>query len=383
MKNKSLIVSLFAVLLLTSFASIALAQEETSEDIVIPANETAKLNPDAGFSYGLGRAIENIGMLLTFGKSAKAEKGLQNAYQRLLEVREMIQEKRFAIAEKIANESAADIEAIKARVKSLEDKPEKQLELELKIQDKIEKHQENIEKLEAEIEAMKDNLTEQEQEKVDAIVENMKNKTAELKSAAKEKIASTKTKLKAEKELTDDEVEEIVKEKESELNITALQEKRAERAIKRLEWIIGKTETRIAKAQEKGFNITALESRLATATDLIAKAQELKDAGQLDEFDIVIGEAKEAGIMKLGKPFDEKGRERAAAVIGVAIEKLRARMAEGENRNLSEAISVLTRVQEKLQEAAKENLSKAEEQIREVVRERVKEQAGKQTESEE
>jgi len=383
MRNKSLIVSLFAVLLLTSFASIALAQEEASEDIVIPANETAKLDPNAGFSYGLGRAIENIGMLLTFGKSAKAEKGLQNAYQRLLEVREMLQEKKFAIAEKIANDNAADIEAIKSRVKGLEDTPEKQLELELKLQEKIEKHQENIEKLEAEIEAMKDNLTEQDQEKVDMIVENMKNKTASLKEAAKEKIASTKTKLKAEKNLTDEEVEELVEEKESELNITALQEKRAERAIDRLEWIINKTETRIAKAQEKGFNISALESRLATATDLIAKARELKDTGQFDEFNAVMQEAKEAGIMKLGKPFDEKGRERAAAVIGVAIARIQAKIAEGKDGNLSNAMSALTNVQKKLQEVAKTNLSKSEEQIREVVKERVKEQAGKQAESEE
>ena len=82
--------------------------EETEEEVVeLPeeVEEEAGITPDSPL-YGLERAMERISLALTFGKSAKAKKGLAHARERLMEVQAMIAAKKLDKAAKAQDELA-------------------------------------------------------------------------------------------------------------------------------------------------------------------------------------------------------------------------------------------------------------------------------------
>ncbi len=109
------------------------------------SDETPSVTPDNTFMWGLKRAVERLDLLLTFGKSAKAQKGLAHARERLLELQAMVSERKFDAAEKAAfayNESIIGVENV---VDSLGERDDEKSADELKqVQQQVQKHEQEL-----------------------------------------------------------------------------------------------------------------------------------------------------------------------------------------------------------------------------------------------
>lgn len=339
---------LLTILVVFSVFSV-MAQETNGGEITpaeegeeIPASETGGIGPDKPFLWGLDRALERISLLLTFNKAAKARLGLAHARERLLEVRQMINAKRMEAAEKAKEEHGKALGRVKAMLGGITAvDPEDELKEKLELENEIEEHEDDIEKIETEIEIkIKGKLTAGQQEVVDNLVAAFKDKAAELGIEIEVEEGNTKTKIKAIKEKTDEEIKEIIaKAREKYAEAT---KRRAEKSIERLELIVEKIEMRITKLKEEEIDVTGLEEKLTIAKELLERAKELQEAEDYEGVQETVKEAttlsKGAGA---GKPFDEAGRERARAVIANVITRL-------QERNVSKAIESLTAVREKL-----------------------------------
>ena len=75
------ILGLFLLICLSFFVS--------GQDLEIVMDSEAGTTPDS-FVWGIDRAIENLELALTFNIAKKENKRLENAYERLLEVKEML-----------------------------------------------------------------------------------------------------------------------------------------------------------------------------------------------------------------------------------------------------------------------------------------------------
>jgi len=81
---------IIGILLMVLILPIVNAQQPT---------EDPGITPDS-FLWGLDKALDQLTLLLTFDKGEKAKKGIEIARERLLEVREMIEENKLEAAEK-------------------------------------------------------------------------------------------------------------------------------------------------------------------------------------------------------------------------------------------------------------------------------------------
>lgn len=75
--------------ILVLFLLICLSFFVSGQDLEITIDSEAGTTPDS-FVWGIDRAIERIGLALTFGDAERERKRLRNAHERLLEVRQML-----------------------------------------------------------------------------------------------------------------------------------------------------------------------------------------------------------------------------------------------------------------------------------------------------
>ena len=205
--KKQIVILMFAILLLTSMIAYTVAQETSTtstsvseSEITIPDNETVSITPDKPFFYGLNRALERVSLALTLGKAAKAEKGLKHAEKRLLELKQMIEEKKFTEAEKALKEYEQDMDRVRARIQEFKDENNPKLELEqkLKLQNKLELLENNEDRLETTVQVkVFGNLSEQEQEKVNQMIELLQNNTTRAVIWMNDSITGARIRIKA------------------------------------------------------------------------------------------------------------------------------------------------------------------------------------------
>lgn len=104
---------MLAVLALSLAAPMALAEGNDAIDLTDGDDFDVDpgITPDSPF-YGLDRAMERISLALTFNKSAKAQKGLKHAQERLAEVKAMIEAKKFDKAEEAGENYEDDMDDV-------------------------------------------------------------------------------------------------------------------------------------------------------------------------------------------------------------------------------------------------------------------------------
>jgi len=176
------------------------------EQAEIPKNETPSINPDNTFLWGLKRAIEKIDYLVTIGKSAKAQKGLAHARERLLEVQAMIAEKKFDAAEKAANAHKDDLEQAKNDIEQLGNgNTTAEMEKEQELQKEIQNQEQTIQNIKARFES---NLSEQEKANIKAILASVSDSSSGIKIKVSEKLQKAAIKLKAQSEKEQQKAEE-------------------------------------------------------------------------------------------------------------------------------------------------------------------------------
>ena len=392
MKKKMKVLSfLLATLLVFSMLGVIAAAQEAEDDEggllitsasaetaiaqdVIPESETGA-TPDQPLAYGLKRFGENVKLFFTFNQVAKAKLELALARNRLLEARTMIKAEKLADAGKAQEAHEKILDRVRKRIiaiTALEAEDEADLEENVGLEEELLEHEDDIEKVETEIELeVKENLDEDEQEEADNLIGKIKNSSSETLTDIETKRETIKDRIKAIKEMSDEEIDALVEEKIAAYE--GAREIRAEKSLERLNWIIATTEKVIAKLQAKDVNTTALEEKLQIAEELRQRAEELKEAEDFEGLKETIREAKDLSKeARAGKPFDETGRARAVAVITKAI----ARMEESGKNNtavkkLATVIGKLTKVQ----------IAKAEEilAIQAKIKERIRNQTTNKT----
>jgi hypothetical protein len=163
----------------------------------------AGVTPDSPF-WGLERAMERISLALTFGKSAKAQKGLAHAQERLAEVQMMISQKRFkeaAEAEAIHDETLAEVEATVQDIES-SDATDELAEVQ-DVEAAIAKHKKQVSDLNENIRVhVKGELTAEQQTMLDDLVESFKDSSAKVDISIKAKKDRTMVKVKLVEEKT-------------------------------------------------------------------------------------------------------------------------------------------------------------------------------------
>jgi len=169
-----------------------------NDTIEIPANETPSITPDQPFLWGLKRAIEKIDYLITLGKSAKAQKGLVHARERLLEVQAMIAAKKFDAAEKAAKAHEQTVEQVEADVEALGNgDAEKEIAAENQIQTEIQQQQQELAKIKNKVKAK---YKGQDLAAAEAVLASFEGKTSEIEAKVVEKKNKAVIKLKAKEE---------------------------------------------------------------------------------------------------------------------------------------------------------------------------------------
>ncbi|MAG50941.1 hypothetical protein CL621_04890 [archaeon] len=176
----------------------------------LPVDDPVGVTPDS-FFWGLDKALDQLSLLLTFDKGKKAKMGLEVARERLLEVKVMIEENKLEAAEKAKKEHGKNLLKVKKNIEELEeDDSLEEIEEIIEIEKELEEHDEEIEETFGELEVkikIKGEITEQQQNLIDSILNSMKGQTGEIKIEIKNKKDRSRVRIKQKTGRSDREIE--------------------------------------------------------------------------------------------------------------------------------------------------------------------------------
>ena len=338
MKKLSLL--LICLMLLST---IAYANELTGD--VSEIQEKPTVTPGK-FTWGIQRFIERIKMITTFGAENKAEYGLQLAEKRLAEIQELAASNDTTNIETAKEEYQKQIEQIKQQIANLKDtNKDKELQKLTIMEGRLLKFEDNIQRVQSFIDT-KTNLTEDQQGKLNDILEQLKEKDEELKEKLDERQNSTLEKL----NLTEDELQQKIQEIKAQYNITAIKQELIQRDIERLKAKQENLREIATRQQEKGKNVDILLQRLNAVDANLAQIQAstslspeerkdlLKETQQLLNFRQVYRSNGTKDIEELKQKIQEKTKERqeASKLIKGTIKELKEQLSGIHKESISE-----------------------------------------------
>ena len=266
--------------------------------------EDAGATPDQPLRYGLKRMGEGLALGLTFNKEKRAEKQLEIAQKRLLEMKKMIAKNKLQQAEKLqaryeeriqrANEILQGLQedgsqaAILANAKNI-----------AKLQNRIENHEMAIEALKNVI--AEKNMTDEQKAKLEAVLESMENKTEAMKANAEQRQDKIKDRLRAVTNKSESEVDALLK-NATNSELEQAREKIAARWITRTEDSLARINQKLNDERLKGINTSQFESFSAEVRAKLADAKAAYAAGNYEE------------ALKILKPVNNYGRQLSQAV---------------------------------------------------------------------
>ncbi len=236
----------FVVLFIFLLSSIVNANHVDDHAVT----ENPGITPDS-LIWGLDKALDNIALLLTFDKGKKAEKGLEIARERLLEVKAMVEENKLKYAEKAQEEHRKTLIKVKNNIKNFEkDNSTEEIKTDLKIEKRLEEHEDNVEEINTKLKIkikIDGAITEEQRILINSILDSIKEQTGEVKIEIKNKKDKIKIKIKQETGKSDDEIEDEIGELEEEIGLGEVEVK--------AEIIGNKTQIKI----ENEFSTSAIE----------------------------------------------------------------------------------------------------------------------------
>ena len=279
---KGIIALVFAALLL---APAALAEEEIAAGVEEVAIEgTGGTAPDS-ILYGLDVALDNISLMLTFDPEAKARRGLEIAHERLLEVREMVRERKLEAARTAQREHANALATANAAVESVEtdgkeETAENALRVTARIQERIESHQEFASVIKEKLAE----LSPEDRAAVEELFGEVVANAAQVKVKIMAKKDSAKLKFKAITEKLDAELEEAVAEIEEDAGLTEGRKERVKRMLARAKRALeGASEEVASEELVEEPEAEELEEGVADAEDALSEAEELSAEESYEE----------------------------------------------------------------------------------------------------
>ncbi|MFQ5887551.1 MAG: DUF5667 domain-containing protein [Candidatus Hydrothermarchaeales archaeon] len=234
------------------------------------------VTPDS-FLYGLDVALDQISLLLTFDKGAKAKKGLEIAEERLLEVKEMAEENKLEAMKRAQEEHSDALDTVTSAVGDLERaNSTEEMEDEIEIEKELEEHRTKIEMIRGELKVkikVKGDVTAEQQAMIDSVLGSLENQTGKVKIEIDNKKGRTKTKIKIETGKSDEEIEDEVEEIERKKGLTEFRKERAEDQIEDAREEIAEVKEEIL---EKNItDIPALDPVLSEAGTKLEDAERL------------------------------------------------------------------------------------------------------------
>ncbi len=211
--------TVIALLLLILVLPIVTAQETTPPPL---PTQGSGITPDS-FLWGLDRALDQLNLLLTFDQGEKAKKGIGIARERLLEVREMIEENRLEAAEKAKEDHGRLLNQVKESLQNLEkDNSTEEIVEELEIEKELKEHEDKVEEVNAELKIkikIEGTITEEQKALVNSLLDSLKGQAGEVKIEIKNKKDKTKIKIKQETGKSDEEIKDEIDDLEDELGL--------------------------------------------------------------------------------------------------------------------------------------------------------------------
>lgn len=185
-------------------------EDEEEEEIEIDEEiiEEAGITPDSPL-YGLERAMERISLALTFGKAAKAKKGLAHAQERLMEVQAMMAQKKLdkaATAQEGYEDAMDEVEENVAELGNGDAVEE--LEDEIELEQALNEHKNIVERI-GDLKLKIKGLTSEEETQLRDMVSGLEDAGQKVEVEVMAKKDKTKVKIKAQEGLTDEQIGQI------------------------------------------------------------------------------------------------------------------------------------------------------------------------------
>ncbi|MBR9681987.1 MAG: hypothetical protein GOV00_04285 [Candidatus Altiarchaeota archaeon] len=157
------------------------------------------ITPDS-FLWGIDVALDKISLALTSNPESRAEKALEIAQERLMEVKAMVEANKVEAAAKAEIEHSITLEGLIESVEALsdDDDPEGQIEKELELETKIKAHEEKVKIVKTELKIkikIEGELSSEQQQLLDQFLESLSNNTREVKIKIKNKRDETEIKI--------------------------------------------------------------------------------------------------------------------------------------------------------------------------------------------
>lgn len=216
-------------------------------------NDTPTITPDQGFLWGLKRAIENVDSALTLGKSAKAQKGLAHAKERLCEVQLMIQEKKIDAAAKARLRYEQQMNKTEDDINGMENETEVE-----DIAERLSEHRKFIAKMNSNAIQARGNLTDEQKAALQNLMAAFNGSTNKVKVEIEAKREKLDIKVKAREAQAKKQAESAREKNKQDLEIAREQNKQIaerqqkmdERANEAAGKAIEKSNEAVKKAQE-------------------------------------------------------------------------------------------------------------------------------------
>ena len=165
----------------------------TAQDISTTEEDIeAGVTPDNTFAWGIDRALENINLALTFDISKKAEKRLLQARERLLEVKEMIEQNKIEDAEKAEQEHQKTIEKVRIEISSLDENDDNDLKNILEIEDELDEQEDEIEEIRTSVRIkIRGQLTDEQKAKLQEFLDSLDENVDRIRVEIRDKESRT------------------------------------------------------------------------------------------------------------------------------------------------------------------------------------------------
>src|SRR3989338_1635533 len=131
---KVLVIAIIGMFILSGIALVA------AQDDMNVTNAEDPAITEGGSISGLDRALENVQLALTFNKEKRAERALLIAEERLAEVRDLVEQKRFEQLDKAEERQEKALDRAQKAIERIQSNNDAKNDLEklIKLQEKIE-----------------------------------------------------------------------------------------------------------------------------------------------------------------------------------------------------------------------------------------------------
>lgn len=211
-------------IVLAMFALAFMAPMVLAEDAIVAEStdlEEPGITPDSPL-YGLDRAIERIGLALTFDKAKRSEKALRNAEERLAEVKAMVEANKLEHAERAQERHAEMLERAEEAAEEIEadgdEETAKDAEQKIaEIRARLREHVEKVAAVKARILArQRERMSEDQIAKIEQVFGEINANAEDMEARVLQRQETIRTRYKVLSGQTDEEVEDELGEIEDE-----------------------------------------------------------------------------------------------------------------------------------------------------------------------